>query len=421
MNEEIRKFTRYIELEDIHVSKLSFYVTSWTNLKKSPICVDIEQVTVKVVEPLAFPPGRSDPKIRQITKSELAQQIKEGLIRTRTSPYNLFDRILDNLTVDIESVKIHFQTLGKFKTKRKGPWNPPEVIVEIRHIRFVTVNEYGQEAPPEEVWRHNHHRKTGSILVFKKVEMDFDIFLNEKGSKTLTDPIKIISGGGTGNKMEVQMAVERRINDGECLAMQIDTFLPEIGIDIKSSVVPLLVHTISGLKYLVAKDRAFVDPLKSDIPGVDLCDSSDEAYGLTIVSTPDAEGSRDTTASSDDENLLTELSQNSLVVTTLEEELDDSLSASSIEADDPVKIDDFETKTSVCPANNDDLDLRPVIVLRNGFVFHDKISMSATICQVSLRGLYANDGNVLVLVNQCTSEFIWPKATQVSNLFVNLI
>jgi N-terminal region of Chorein or VPS13 len=413
LNEEISKFTRYIQLEDIHVSKLSFCVTSWTNLKKSPICIDIEQVTVKIVEPLSYPPGKIRRRIRQITKSELEQQIKEGLIPRRSSPYNLFDRILDNLTVDIESVKIHFQTLGKFKTKRKGPWNPPELIVDVRHIRIVTVNEYGQEAPPEEVWRHNHNRKTGSIFVFKKIEMDFDILLHQRDNKIQTDPIKIISGGGISSKMEVQIALERRIKDGECLAVQVDSFLPEIGIEIKSNVAPIVVHTIAGLQYLVAKDRAFVDPLKSDNT---LVDTFEDPSHLEIVSSSDAEEYHDTTTiieaktSSDDEI------KDSLVDNTLEEEIDDVSSVSSVENDDTRKNAeaDFEANISVCQESNDDLDLRPVIVLRNGFVIHDKISMSATVGQVTILGLYQLvDGHFQVLMKQLTSEFIWPKTTQV--------
>jgi len=45
LNDEVlNKITPFVELERVHVSKLSFHVTSWTNLRKAPIVVDIEHV-----------------------------------------------------------------------------------------------------------------------------------------------------------------------------------------------------------------------------------------------------------------------------------------------------------------------------------------------------------------------------------------
>ena len=85
LNEEIKKITPYIELESVHITKISFHVSSWTNLKKSPICIHIEKVLVKMMEPVEYDPTIVRKSIRQITKHQLIQEIKQGIIPVNNS------------------------------------------------------------------------------------------------------------------------------------------------------------------------------------------------------------------------------------------------------------------------------------------------------------------------------------------------
>jgi len=65
------------------------------------------------------------------------------------------------------------------------------------------------------------------------------------------------------------------------------------------------------------------------------------------------------------------------------------------------------------PKSNDD---RPVLVLPNGIVFHDKISISVSIHHVTFRGTYRDsvDGHIQVVANGVVAEAIWPQVTKVS-------
>ena len=51
-NDIVARLCPYIRMEEIHVSRLGFHVTSWTNLRKAPIIVDIGHITAKIEEPL---------------------------------------------------------------------------------------------------------------------------------------------------------------------------------------------------------------------------------------------------------------------------------------------------------------------------------------------------------------------------------
>jgi N-terminal region of Chorein or VPS13 len=448
LNEEISKISPFVELEYVHISKLSFHVSSWTNIKKSPICVDVEEITLKIREPLDYDTNRIRKQIQQITKGELAEQIRQGLIPKRSTPYNLLDRILDNLTVEVTNIKIYFQTWGKFKTRRAGPWMPPEVAIELHSIRFISVNEYGQEAPPDDVWKHNHHRKAlGSFLIYKKLEMDFRVSAREHSDCGETDPIQLVSGGGTNQKLEVQLAMERRIKDGECLAMQIDVSIPAILIEIDVKSIHLIVHILCGIKFLLLKDQSFVDPLQpqqqqvsadleqSNNASADETEQSSYINSLFLGASSSA-GERvddnvlvNNNKSTNDHSEL-QLPQHSLLDSALE---DDDISSSSSDTDieagenpitereqkqnESIKLGTFSRKSSL--ALGDD---SPVLVLPNGLVFHDRVSFSVSVHNAKIRGNYAScaDGHVQVVVRGCNVDLIWPKASQVSkrNIFL---
>ena len=204
LNDTIAKMTPYVELERVHISKLSFVVSSWANLRKAPIVIDIEHVRARAVEPLHYLDRTRRRQIEQILHSELLQMIRDGLLPNKSSgPYNIFDRILDNLTIEIATVHLEYQPMGKFKTRREGPWTPPELQVKLAGIRLASVNEYGVEAPPEEVWRHNHHKhhRGGTFLIYKRLAMEYQILLRPAGEK---EGIPLVSGRD--NKVEVQFA-----------------------------------------------------------------------------------------------------------------------------------------------------------------------------------------------------------------------
>jgi len=405
LNEHISKISPFVELESVHVTKLSFHVSSWTNLRKAPIIIDIGDVEAVVHEPLHYLDRTQRRTIQQITKSELLRLIRQGLKPTRGA-YNLFDRILDNLSVEIRSIAIYFQSWGKFKTRRPGPWTPPEIQMKMAGIRLVSVNEYGQEGPPEEVWRHNHHRSTGTFLIYKKLEMEYQIAIRPHGTDEV---IPLISGHD--NKMEIHLAMKRRIRDGEWLAVQVDTTIPRMEIDVPSHVVPLLAHTMAGVTYCMSKDRAFTDPLKAP-SDTDATTEEDLHMSITLMETDimDEEEGMDVSAE-------------------IPVDIDDDSSSSSSEDEAEIElVDQQDTKpeadASQTPQKSQPSQKqetwsskvkdRPVILLPNGIVIHEKISMSLSVQQTTIRGTYApsTDGYVQVVAKGCVTEAIWPKITQ---------
>ena len=57
-----------------------------------------------------------------ITEAELIQRIAEGFKPFRGSvSYGLCDRIVDNMTIEMESLPLEYQTWVNFKTQRLGP------------------------------------------------------------------------------------------------------------------------------------------------------------------------------------------------------------------------------------------------------------------------------------------------------------
>ncbi|CAB9500363.1 expressed unknown protein [Seminavis robusta] len=216
INQQLSSVLPFIELDSIHISKVSFQVTSWTNLRKSPIKVDIEHISVHMSEPLHYlmiPNASNNNKnskkrqrIRHMTISEMEQHfatLQEECKQNKTpfvnpnkrGGYNLVDRILDNLMLEIKSIYVQFQTWGKFKTRRPGPWTPPLLQFKLTNLRYVSVDEYGQEGTPDEVWAHNHkpvpRGQERTLLIFKKVSMEYDF-----GVQTATQQFSLFTGRG---------------------------------------------------------------------------------------------------------------------------------------------------------------------------------------------------------------------------------
>lgn len=316
INEMLRKVTPYIEFESVHLSKVSFHVHSWTNIRHSPIIIDVENVTIVILEPMQYDPEASRrTKVRQLSFQELIQLMKEGVIskpRSQASSYSLLDRIFDNLVIEARSISVTFQPMGIFKTRRVGPWTPPALLMQFFDVRWVNVNEYGQEESKNDVSRHHrkhHHsrRKDGTLLVYKKLEMEYQISLIVERSENTMSPattndntdkdvdmndldrassekestyktvVPIISwsrdistSGGPltvhhhpYKKLEMQWTIKRRIRDGEYLAIQVDCMIPIIEIVLSDrSTLSHLIHFATALKFCLCKDRSFSDPLR---------------------------------------------------------------------------------------------------------------------------------------------------------------
>ena len=406
MNDLSSKVTPLLEFQKVTVSKLSFHVSSWANLRKAPIKIDVGHITARVVEPFKFlneKDGRES--IQQISKEQLLALIKEGLVKTRGA-YNLFDRIVDNLTIEISSVQFSFQTYGKFKTRRPGPWTPPCWYVNFSNLRFLSVNEFGHEGSPDEVWRHNHYRsgKNDSLLIYKKLCMDYNIAIEPHGSD---GKIQLVSGRE--NQVEIQMAIKRRIRDDELLALQIDTTIPTINIDLPQYAVPHVTHAFLGLIYCLAKDREFKDPLRPQEPQGDEASQSD--HEPKITSTP------------------LDISDNASVEVQLPIDFNGDDSTSSDEEEEHTGPMSQESKNDMIEAGRaKSLPERPIILLPSGICIHESHSISVSVYEVTFRGSYEKEEGIEVgrdLQPQqprngyfemqskgCIAEFIWPKVSR---------
>ena len=71
---------------------------------------------------------------------------KENSPKARSAGYGLVHRIGDNIHVEINRIHIVFQPLGRFKTRRVGPWTPPALTMTLRNFRYVSVDEHGDAA-----------------------------------------------------------------------------------------------------------------------------------------------------------------------------------------------------------------------------------------------------------------------------------
>lgn len=411
INEHLRQFTSLIEFERIHISNLSFHVSSWTNLRQAPIRIDLEHVQVTMVEPLHYY-NETDPtkrkRIRQVTMTELTQLMKDGILpKPRQSSYNLLDRILDNLVVEIRSVHITYQPHGIFKTRRNGPWTPPALLIQLFGLRWISLDEDGWELPSGSSSssntttsrRHHHHhpsettttkpksqppapqrhhkKKDGTFHIDKRFEADYKISLiyshnntDDRLSERETTIIPIVSSSSSNHsthqplldprkQIQVHFIIQRRIRDGEYLAVQIDMMIPLVQVELlllqpppnksvstqqntlsSAQKLSALVHFLTALTFCWRKDRAFTDPLRPVGRG---CDPVDEPSSTTLVSNDDIGHIHDepptvVTSTTTMESLAAPVSADvptpAPAVPILDLTLTDGLSDSSSESDD---------------------------------------------------------------------------------------
>jgi hypothetical protein len=406
LNEAISRVTPFIEFESIHVSKLGFHVTSWTNLRKAPILVDIEHVTAIIHEPFHFVEKSKRKRLQMITERELVEMILAGLFKPARGDgaYGFLDRILDNLTIDIEGVTVEFQTWGRFKTRRVGPWTPPLLQIQLRHLRIVSVDEYGHEGTPEQVWSHNRHEHR-EFMNYKKISMESHVLLTPNGEQPIT-LVKTVY-------VEVQAAVRRRLRDGAVLAVQADVAIPEAEVEIAPDVIPLLAHFMAGMSYCFAKDRAYEDPLLSEKDSISQHSAPSKKVGRQ-ESSDDYEGDEE---------------EKSEQVPSTQAEKDDGSVSSSSTADelehdvppaDDVPIKQASSHVSAVPKAP--YNERPILLLPNGLVILESVSITFSVDHVKVRGIYPSnqDGHIELTTKGCIAELIWPKTDNEKGLYGQL-
>ena len=279
-----------LEFTEILLTELRVEVTSYTNLKRAPIVLVIEEIHATAREPLEY---HVDPKQQKsagtaATKTETAPAGTGGKRQAAATPqqYGLLHRILDNLSIRIKRINLSFSPLGKFKTRRHGPWTPPTLNVCFDNVELISVTETGQAGTPEQVWAHNelgvqqsrfrrdaNQQRHRSYVIYKRFTMEMSVKL-----PTRTES-KAVSSLLSNTNMEVHIAYVRRLKDAGVSGVDVDVLVEDI--DINLDVVPhsdhgrkkkdsarcdlgAFVHMLVGLLHCYYKDRSFVDPLLPD-------------------------------------------------------------------------------------------------------------------------------------------------------------
>eukprot|EP00984_Skeletonema_dohrnii_P031853 scaffold24896_cov189-Skeletonema_dohrnii-CCMP3373.AAC.8 len=279
----------FVKFTEIRLSELRVEVTSYTNLKKAPIVLVIEEIHASAVEPMEY---YLDPANAQ-NKAPPPPQQQSSNARQQ---YGLLHRILDNLSIKINRIHLTFQTLGKFKTLRRGIWTPPPVSVTLENIEWISVSEAGNPGTPESVWAHNElfaqqrrYRKEGnapqhrSYIIYKRLSMICHVRLSSEAHYEQTGKLKNVESAAliSNTQIDVHVAYIRRLRDAGVTGIDVDVLCHDmdINLDIASLSdanngsnasqssgcdVGSFVHMMMGLLHCYYKDRSFVDPLLPD-------------------------------------------------------------------------------------------------------------------------------------------------------------
>lgn len=464
LNQELAKTTPYIQAERVSVSKLSIKVelASWrsTTQRTPQIFIFLDHVEAVLSEPLHYvgDDKQQREKIYQLlgtcTSGQWAQAIAEGLVPSpRTNAYSVIDRILANMTVEIRSVRVTLQCRGKFKTEVPGPWTPPAWRLDLFGVRWVTVDEMYQEQQQAQTvgggessggrrGRRQRMKKT-SVSVFKRLETEYRISLvvpdnptdsNHTG-ESLPRVVPIVSSieGSNHTKVAVNVAMEQRLRDGALLTVQADVTIPRVEMEISSeaSSLPHLVHGLKGLVYCMAKDRAFVDPLKRpNTKGTTSIGSSNFQEEPQPILKSSSQDSGETTSTAfldetiefcdpieegnemegkhddgDDDDKTNQ--------TQLPEHRQEPSSSTTVEAKPSTHSPVSSNNIAKHVASDEEL-LHPVFATTSGIVIYEKLSLSLTIHHASMRGVYSDDSGRLDLESRgIVLEAIWPQVNKV--------
>ena len=121
----------YLKLSEVTLTELRLEVTSYTNLKKAPVVLVIDEIHAHAIEPLEYYfDGKSNPQ----NQKDSGASATNAPSAASKPQYGLLQRIQDNLSIRVNKINFTFQPLGKFKTRRVGPWTPPPVLVTLNNV-----------------------------------------------------------------------------------------------------------------------------------------------------------------------------------------------------------------------------------------------------------------------------------------------
>ena len=300
INEILRQYTSLIELSSVYLSKMNINVTSFRQIKKAPIEISIDEVHIVLVEPLLYPFAGQDHKSWMEQSTAVVEKAK------KSGPYGLLERIVDNVTLNINRVYLTFQPMGTFKTRRVGKWTPPAISIVFNYLRYVSVDEFGNEGSPDAVWRHNTRtgrqearfrqqqqqqqntngnfsvgiggigssggRVPGAVsnenafrhrtfMIYKKVTMEVSIAIGNR-SDGMPAKESFLSGNLLFANLPLQshLCIHRRIRDNAILAVQVDASLMNLEFELDADILPMLLHMLVGVESCIQKKESFVDP-----------------------------------------------------------------------------------------------------------------------------------------------------------------
>lgn len=121
----------YLKLSEVTLTELRLEVTSYTNLKKAPVVLVIDEIHAHAIEPLEYYFDGKSHSQNQKDSGVSAANAPSAAYKTQ---YGLLQRIQDNLSVRVNKINFTFQPLGKFKTRRVGPWTPPPAMVTLKNV-----------------------------------------------------------------------------------------------------------------------------------------------------------------------------------------------------------------------------------------------------------------------------------------------
>lgn len=287
----------FLEFTEITLSELRVEVTSYTNLKKAPIVLVIEEIHAEAREPLDYhvDPAKNARYQSQLAAARRRSDPSQGGKGAAPKPYGLVHRILDNLSLRIGRIHLSFASLGKLKTRRRGPWTPPALRVRLDDVEWICVTETGSAGTPEEVWAHNERsfQRSGdrgrhrSCTIYKRLSMACHVelvpwglgagaptpnaFRNGTSLKRTESASSLLSN----TKIDIYLAYVRRLRDAAVTGADVDVLVHSVDINLdvasydKKSPsgdastgcdLGAFVHMMVGLLHCYYKDRSFVDP-----------------------------------------------------------------------------------------------------------------------------------------------------------------
>lgn len=410
INEMVETSLPFIEFASVYVSKLSFNVTSIRQIRKSPIEISIDEIHVVLIERLKFT-GYSEQSWKEAAKSFVEKAKKSG-------SYGLIERIRDNITLDINRVYVTFQPMGRFKTRRIGPWTPPAISVVLNNLRYVTVDEYGEEGTPDDVWRHNSRKgrqenmirskmnsdkgprilRPQTIMIFKKLTFDLSIGIGKR-LKGMSAKQSFMSSHLLLVNAPVQnhLALHRRLRDNALLAVQLDISLTNVEVIIESETLPLLTHALTGLQFCFIKDRSFVDPFNDG--------QTDENLLLLNQALPSYTIEDDSSEMNDNDDIKVDQNENAEL--------------NNLDSDD----EDEDIETIIPPQFKHEKESNwPAIIMPSEVIIVEKLCVSFSIHSFSVRAKYDSNvhGYVQLTMKGLVTELIWPKTESRTGGYVQL-